>query len=1157
MNVHAAGVAQKVTLSVSNTPLEKVFTAVEKQTGYVFFFDEGILKNTKPVSIQVSNMPLHDFLNTILKDQPLKFSFQNKTIFLSRKVTTGVVESINNNAKPEIDLAKSINEPVVIPPIDVKGRVVNENGEPVTATVTEKGTRNMVLTDENGYFIIKNVDENAILVIGGINIERFEVKVNGRTDLGLINVKAKITQLGDVAVQVSTGYQVLSKERSTGSYTHINNTVLNQQAGSNVLQRLNGVANGVLFDRVLNRPPVTVRGFSSISGPRNPLIIVDNFPYEGDINNINPNDVEDVTILKDAAAASIWGTRAGNGVIVITLKKAGINQKTKLEFNANVTFIPKPNLFELRPISSADMVDVEQMLFGKGYYDANINSLSRPGLSPAIEIMLKRRNGLISPSDAASQLEALKKLDVRNEYDKYMYQVAVNRQYALNIKGGMDKISYLFSVGYDDNISELSAKYDRLSLRSATTFRPVKNLSISTTIAFTQSNTVSGKPGYGSQLLNSTQRLYPYAQFADANGSSVPLNTIRRGYIDTAGQGKLLDWNYYPLEEYKHDITKSSSQALLGNIGIQYKFLKHFSIDLKYQYEKQQVITDNLKDLESVGARVLINNYSQLNYATGAVTYIIPKGAILDKSNALILSNNARAQITYNRVAGKHDVTAIGGSEIREIRSYGNGYRIYGYDENNLTFQNVDYVNTYRTFITGTTAAIPNTMELSDRARRFVSLFTNVAYTYDSKYTITVSARKDASNMFGVNANDKWKPLWSSGLSWNISKEDFYKSKFLPYLKLRTTYGFSGNVDPSRSALPVMRYFGAANYTNFLSASIIESSNPDLKWETVKIVNFGVDFITKKNTISGSVEYYHKNGLDLFGPAPLDYTAGLGRYTITKNVAAMKGRGVDVSITSKNINRQLQWISTFQFNYNMSKITDYYLTNVSASSFVGSGSVINGFVNKPVYSVMSYQWRGLDSAGNPQGVYNKQTTTSYASIVGSNSTLHDLAYAGSAVPVLYGNLTNTLSWRGLSLAANVTYRLGHYFRKQSIDYTSLFSSYLGNADFADRWKMPGDENLTSIPAMVYPANSQRDNFYKNSEALVRKADVIRLQFINASYDLVQVKRMTKLFDGLQLYVMANNLGIIWKAAKDVVDPDYGSNDIRPSKSFTVGLKAIF
>lgn len=1024
------------------------------------------------------------------------------------------------------------------------------------ANILNRNTEQLVQTDEHGNFKI-SAKEGDILVISFVGFKTQNISVKSIGSLLVVNMKREF--LEQDAIIINTGYQKVPSERVTGSFTFINSEKLNEQSGTTILPRLDGIASGLIFDKNSNRAPLTIRGYSTIIGATNPLIILNNFPYEGDISNINPNDVESITVLKDAAATSIWGVRAGNGVIVITTKKGRFNQHTKVEFNANLATIDQPDLNYTTPMSSSSFIDVETYLFNKGYYNRQFNNAYHPEVSPVVELLQKKALGELSPTEADAEINALRNLDVRNDFEKYIYRPGFNQQYSLNMSGGTDKIAFMVSGGIDKNIDNLNAKYNRINFLVETNYKPFKNLQVSTSVNYTQSKKTTGKPGYGSIFLgNGTNAIYPYAQFKDNAGNEIPLNKYRKNYTDSIGEGKLLDWQYYPLSDWKHDFTTTGINDLTADIGLQYSISKYAVIDAKYQFESQNTSIDRLADNKSFFSRDLINQFSQLDMNTGMIKYIIPDDGILDKADSRLESQSLRLQFNFNRTWKKHRVAAILGSETRQLHTKSNAYRIYGYDNNILTYANVDYINSYPNYLNGWEQNIPEYFDLEDKTNRFVSLYGNAAYTYLSRYTLSLSARRDGSNLFGVATNNRWSPLWSAGVNWVLSDEPFYHFKFMKFLRFRATYGYQGNVSPNLSAVTTLTYFGAADYTNFNFATISQFANPSLRWEKIRMINFGVDFETQNNRISGTIEYYLKRGTDLYGISPIDYTSGLDQYTVLKNVATMNGKGVDVTLNSNNIDKTFKWYTTFLFSYNTSIVDKYYLRSPAGSNFVGNGSVIAGIEGRPLYSIFSYKWAGLDPlTGDPRGYLNKDLSESYSSLV--RDSLQNLVYNGPALPTYFGSLSNTFSWEGISLTFNFSYKFGFYFRKQSINYSTLFASRIGNSDYEKRWQNPGDELITNIPSMVYPANSNRDFFYANSEVLVRKGDNIRLNYINVSYDLKNNLLRKFNLNKIQVYINVSNLGIIWRANKDGIDPDYPNTQfsIPPPKTFTGGLRINF
>lgn len=1042
------------------------------------------------------------------------------------------------------------------------GRVTSAStGEAVIgATVRLAGSAAGTVTGNAGDFSIKLSKDTARLVITCIGYKPLTLRVTWPApDPMTILLQQSSNLLNEVTV--STGYQTLSRERATGSFARISGRLLERETGTDIISRLDGIAPATLFDkRVQSKSPfnsISIRGISTLESNAAPLLIVDNFPYDGDPANINPNDVASITILKDAAAASIWGARAGNGVIVITTKKGRFNQPLRITVNSSVATADKPDLFYFRQMSSSDFIDVEEMLFARGYYKSTLNSSRRPPVSPVVEILSQEQSGALSADQANAQINALRGLDVRNDFEKYIYRRPLNQQYSFSMDGGGQRAKYQFSAGYDHNLENMLANaYDRLTLRSANTFRLLKHLELSTDLAYTLSHTSAGNTtspfGYGQVVPSGKSTLYPYAQLADARGNLLPVpKDYRLGYTDTAGQGRLLNWNYNPVAEARLADNRTRLSDVLLNFGLRYDLSKDLNAAVRYQYESSGSTDRQYNSPDSYYTRNLVNRFTQAG--SGGVVNIIPPGGILDLAGSELAASKLRGQLNYSHTwKQEHQLVAIAGMEMSQTRSTASSSRTYGYNADILTFANVDYVNPYPVYgnLSGP-SYIPSNTAFSDITNRFVSYFANAAYTYKQRYTLSASARKDESNLFGVNVNQKGVPLWSSGLSWNLSDEPFYHLGWLPYLRLRMTYGYSGNVNNSLSAYTTLQYEQPNPYNNLPYADVANPANPSLRWEKTGMLNFGIDFGAKDRRVSGSIEYYRKHSSDLLAPAPVDYTTGFNDLTL--NSADTKGRGVDLQLNTVNLAGRFRWETAFLFSYAHSEVSKYLLPYSYASSYTSFGLSIAPFVGKAPYGIFSYRFAGLDhSTGNPLGLVNGQPSTNYSTIL-YNTAPADLVYSGSALPEEFGSVRNTFTWKGLSLSLNITYRLGYYFRRPTISYSALFSKWAGNADFEKRWQQPGDEKFTTVPSLDYPANSNRDNFYQYSTATVDRGDNVRLQDISLAYD-IHTGDLPKLpFSDVRVYLYINNIGLLWRANKDHLDPDYGSSYPAP-RTYAIGFK---
>jgi TonB-linked SusC/RagA family outer membrane protein len=1040
---------------------------------------------------------------------------------------------------------------------EVRGRVISllDQHPLIGVNVVIAGTSKGIITDVDGSFVLETVSSDT-LIFSYVGYETLTLPVDGRSYLE-VSLVEDINTLMEIEI-FSTGYQELPKERATGSFDRVDNQLFNRSVGTDVIERLNGVASSVLFDTRSGGNKLIIRGHSTIFGNADPLVVVDNFPYDGDINNLNPNDIESVTVLKDAAAASIWGVRAGNGVIVITTKKGRKSQPLQVNVSANVTIGDTPDLYYEPRMSTSDFIDMEQFLFDQGYYDAGLNNtVNPPALSPVVELLAKERDGAISSEGATAMIDALRSRDVRGDLENYFYQRSVKQQYALNLNGGGDAYTYYFSTGLDKNLSSsVGNAYDRFSLDARQTFTPIKNLEFGTSLSFTQSKTERNN-ALSNIGMTSSQELYPYARLADDAGN--PLSVVRdyrSGFALEAPESGLLDWTYTPMEEL--DLADDRTKLYNTRLGmdVNYTLLKGLNAEVKYQYQRQAAESRNFQGPESYYTRNQINRYSTLSGDN--VTRNIPLGGILYQANNNLSSHNGRGQLTYNHEWDQHSISALAGFEVREIKTDGHAGRLYGFDEETGQGQPVDYTRAFRLYPSGSYAVIPGVTSVSGTVDRFRSWFVNAAYTYLQRYTVSLSGRMDQSNLFGVRTNQKTAPLWSAGLKWAIDGEGFYNVDWLPLLSLRTTYGYNGNVDQSVTAYTT-GYYGVDFYHGLTTIGLSTPPNPELRWERSGIFNIGMDFETANNILSGSVEYYRKKGVDIMGYSPLDPTSGFSSYK--GNVANTKGHGWDVELHSQNIDKDFAWQTDLLFSYVVDEVTDYPQEPTSLNSYfidaslAGNSYYITPTEGRPLYGIYSYRWAGLDPAtGDPLGYLDDEASNDYAAISSIvNTPVEELVYHGPALPPVFGALRNTVSYKGWSLSFNITYRFGYWFRSRSVYYSELFARYITHSDYEKRWQQPGDEMHTSVPSMIYPASSARDLFYSRSEVLVEKGDNIRLQDVRLSYAMDRNRFATLPVRQVEVYCYASNLGMIWKANGQGIDPDFPDQKLPLSISF--GIKA--
>jgi len=1034
----------------------------------------------------------------------------------------------------------------------LSGTVVDRTTQqPISAvTITGKGVKS-VTTDPSGKFSISSIGSDVTIRFRHLSYVDTMIFINTdniheRLIVQLTSMPKEIEE-----VVVNTGYQQISKHRLTGAVSTVSRGQLDQQISRGLTTMLPAIASGVMMDNNSDfSGRIMVRGVSTIRGEKKPLIILDNFPYEGNIDDINPLDIETVSVLKDASASAIWGVRAGNGVIVVTTKKGKYAQKQNFSFSSSFKTGAQPDLNRLDIMSSKEFIEHEEYLFDMGYYDSRIDDYSKPPLTPIVEALDRLRNEDISQSAYDALRSRLATIDVRDGYREHFYRRSMFQQHHLQGSGGTERFSWISSLGYDRDISYNKNKSDRLTYRLQNQVKLLPDLHLSSDMNMVYQGTNFGKPAFG-DIKMATMELYPYAEFADAGGIPTRIAQQNQDYVNEIGErGALLDWNYYPLLDHRYVSNTGKQWVFNWNLGLKYNLAEYLSLDLKYNLMLDRSHSERLHGLDSYKARDMINSFSRID-DNGSVIYNIPKGAILDRSNSQQLAHNGRAQLDFDRSYGDHDIAALLGFEGRINRTNGDGDILYGYNPDNLSFANVDYVTQFPNFTTGALYNISNSQYRSESDVRFVSVFANAVYSYKKRFNLSGSLRRDATNLFGLRTNKKWNLLWSLGGSWKIieGKEHLFNS-----LNIRSTYGFSGNVDPTMSAVNTIRYMGTNTKLNLPIAMFSSYANPDLKWEAISALNLGADLKLLHNKLDMSIDWYRKTGKDLFGLDINDPTAGIGP-TIVKNVASMKADGIDVSIDFKAIHTP-QWKLQLQANMtrNEDEVTKYYLRDNRGRNFINERA-ISGQEGRPVYSLYSYKWKGLDGSGNPIGYLDGHESADYAKIF-NNTQIGDMEYAGPVIPRWFGSGGAVLSYRDFSFNFRLLYKLGHSIRTRSIDYDALLSSNITHSDYARRWQQEGDENSTTVPSFAYPINSNRGNYYKYSHVLVESASHVRLQYVNLQYS--PSKRINEMIR-YSLSVNVENLGVLWKATKKEIDPDYENsyNGIAPPRQWALGVRLHF
>lgn len=1143
LQARAGILAQSVTLHEKNASLTAVFKVIEKQSGYVFFFNYQWLSEARPVSLDLDQAPLEKVLEECFRDQPFTYTIVNKAIVVKQKDQPG----------------EPVTSPVGVMP-DIHGVVRDENNKPVAGvSVLVKGTHKGTTTDEHGSFSLKEVDPGATLVFSSVNYETVEIAVKRKTEW-TVSLKSKVSQLNDVSVTVSTGYQKIPRERATGSFGIVTAEDLASRPDPGLMERLEGMTSGMLVnvgqqdrDLTLNHDQFSIRGLSTILSEQKPLIVLDGFPTELDLVNINPGDIEKITILKDAAAASIWGVRAANGVLVIDTKKGSYGATPIVSFSSILKLTDGPRLNAIPTANSAQFLGLEKELVDKGILPRPVSPLyPAPPLPQGSGLYLAYKNGQIGQQVLDDSIAQLQQADVRQQYRHYLLRAPFSQQYHLSVSGGSGGMRNFISASYSDEYPFAIGDYGRrLTVNFNNETRLSRRLVFTGESLLTllqQKNNGIGITG----LQPGTTSLAPYDQIVDKNGKGTDFAFVMSSReMDSLQKKGFLSWRYNFLNELANADNTYSSLAYRLSPGLRYDILPSIlSAEVKYMMERSYGKTWNYYNQDTYTARNLVNSYTDImTHANG-----IPAGGILDQAHSEQNNYSLRGQVNLSPNFGAlHRLDMIAGAEIRETLTTGDSSRYYGYDDRTLTAGVVNYTKQYNTVYSF--ATVPLVQGFTNQRDRYTSVFGNFTYTYNRKYSLSGSIRKDNSNLFG--ASDKYHavPLWSVGGLWHLGEEGFMRHDWLTLLNLRATYGYNGNVNKQTSPYLITQTSTQPNpFNGSPYASVFNPANPLLRWEQVATFNLGTDFGLFHNRLSGSLDIYWKKSTYLLGQVSIDPTYGFTN--LLTNQLEMTNHGIDLMLAGELITgKAFHWRASVNFSYNINKVTGAYYQQNTTTYYTG-GNPVQG---RPLNSLFVYRFAGLDQSGTAMLYTGKNTKIAADDYTFDETDLGSVAYKGVTVAPYFGGMTQEFRYRNFELSFLLTYKFGHKFLRPGVDdyYTTPYA-HNANADIAQRWEQPGDEKKTDVPA-VDPVHLSLYR-YRSSDLFVEDAGYIRWKQASLAYHFPAGMLHNSIVKGMTLSVSGQNLAI-WTVNKEGIDPDYipmnSAAILPPSRSFVFSVQANF
>ncbi|WP_165806611.1 SusC/RagA family TonB-linked outer membrane protein [Chitinophaga parva] len=1173
LQVSARTMAQTITYTGKAVPLQQVLSVIREQTGYKFFYRNEDLEGAPAVTVQWKDEELQHALQAVLTARQLEFSMEGKTIFISKS------EVQKPAAAPVI---ASGGQPVRG---EVSGVVHDTKGRPIPGvTVIVKGGRVVTATDDHGFFMLRNLSAGDTLFFSSVSYEPVSLPVR-LSGLMSVVLHEKITTLSSVTVTFSTGYQTLSKERATGSFGKPDMQAFHNRVGTNdIIGRLEGQVAGLSIgqpgdissnyngDGISTRKSL-VRGATTANASigTDPLYVV-NGVLVHNFASVNPDDIQDITVLKDAAAAAIWGARAANGVIVIVTKSGHGNQPLSINYTGSLNFQGKPDFSYVPVLSSKQFIETAKEVFDPVAF--SWNDVNTGIVWPHEQILYDQYRGLISAAQANARLDSLSRINNLGQIKDIWFRNAITNNHTVSVSGGTDVYNFYGSLGWvgvQSNTPGSRNNSYRISLSQHVNAGKRLNITLNTTLI----NSVSS----GDNEIGVSNNFIPYQLFRDAHGNSINMPYMT-GYGDSLRQDysarSLINLDYDPVKERGYGSSNNNILNVNVTANAELKIWKGLSFIGTYGYVTGPGTSENYSDAKMLQQRKQLLSFTRAPYIGATPEYLLPTdGGTYTVTNYDQRNWTVRNQLAYNAAPrhGKDQVSLQAGTEAAQDVSYSNTNTLYGYKRALGTYAVLDN-KTLSQGVFGTVTGYGyfngQTYLVAKPVSRYNSWFALGSYTFDNKYNLDLSWRRDHSNLFGSDVSAQNKPIYSLGGKWQLVREQFMKNiHWLNDLALRATYGITGNSP----------YLGAASVEDILQANpaaysggvagdalnILNAANRKVSWESTHTLNLGVDFGVLNRRITGSIEVYNKKTTDLLTPLPTNQLNGFS--SSVGNLGELRNKGIELTIHSENLRiGDFIWSTNFNFSHNVNKlvslgngvIEDY----MNTPSYLMSALYVVGLPLQPLYA---YRFAGLDNMGDPQIKLGDGKTITKDPYI---ATKNDLVFKGTTVPPYYGGLSNTFRYKGLSLAVNMIYNLGYVMRE---DVNQFYSGRLGgNAatfggniapSFLNRWKQPGDEKKTNIPSFVadYSSYSRRNvDYYMKGDLNVVSASYMKIRDLTLGYDLSpSVLRMLKV-KRVNVYGQVTNF-MVWKANHYGIDPEYmslngGYRDLPPFKhSYSVGL----
>lgn len=1116
----------KISLDLKEVTLQEFFKAIKQKTGISFLYNYALVKESGKISVKASDQYLDELLTDVLAKHGLTYNYQNGAILIKKQPVNARVEDVKRF---------------------IAGKVMDKTRQPLPGvSVYLKGARVGTATNADGYYKVLMPDSTDVLIFSFIGMKTVYEKCDGRDTIN-VTMEEDEMALNEVTV-VSTGYQDIDRRRLTSAVTSLKMDDIQTAGLSTVTQMLEGRIPGMTFmqnsGQVGATPKVRIRGTSTIIGNQEPLWVVDGVVQQDPVNvdpaqlndldfvnllgnaisGLNPDDIEQIDVLKDAASTAIYGARAANGVIVITTKKGKVGKPT-VSYSLTGTFNRRPYYTDKNVylMNSKERVEVSREQFDKNMQFMNLTEWF--GFEKAYTDYATKRIDYDEYKRLADYYET-----INTDWFDVLCRNSFTNKHTLSLSGGSPEFRYYASVGYHDekgvirkegketftSALKLNGNYHRFSFQFGVQFN--------TSEADHVPNDATGK--------NIIQYAYETSRAIPAYNSDGTPYYYTLGNLKNTNNANLFNMEEEMRNTKNH--VSSNSVTLTGNV--RWQALECLNVEGTISY------TSSRTDQEST-----FNEKSYYIKQLDGTEYgsLAPLGGEWRSTGTRQRSYTGRLQLNYHKLfgdSGKHLLNVSLGGEISSSK-YNNlslverGY----YADRGRTFaqftpdmlKSDDYKN-YLNWLSG------NIPTIGDNLTNLLSGYFTATYSYDDRYTINFNTRMDGSNQFGSRSNEKLLPIWSISGRWNIGNEFWRGNSDVNELALKFSYGKQGNMLDNQTSKMIITKGAYNGWFDSFKSTISYYPNPNLKWETTNSYNAEITFALLRNKISGTIGYFYKKTKDAFLNKTISEINGATNYVINKG--CITNQGVEVTLSFTPINQQIDakgkrgfvWRFDPQLGQVVNSLVNKAINNktntmrdrITYSDFLNGNVEISG---KPLNTFYSYRFKTLSPEDGSPIFYGlepereEEQNARFQLMTNEEICLDVMEESGTRVPVLQGGFSNYFGYRQFGLSFNFTYSFGNKIRLLRLCDDMTIRPYpVQNIrrEMVNRWKQPGDEVYTNIPGLVTSntlprgwwgdyrwagdyefADDSPYRMYDYSDIRVVKGDYLKLQSLSFRYNV--------------------------------------------------------